>query len=469
MRLQFLGATGQVTGSRYLLEADGLRVLIDCGLFQEREFLSRNWQPPPVPPDTIDYLLLTHAHLDHSGLIPKLVADGFERPILASPASCELAGIILADAANIQEEDARLKRKRHEQEGRVGPHAYEPLYTPLDAERAYPLFRPVPYNRPTPLNGNVTVTFHDAGHILGSAMLEITVGAGRAARTIVFSGDIGQWDKPIIRDPSVFERGDYVVMESTYGDRDHAAGGAVQDQLCQIVNAAVDAGGNIVIPTFAVERAQELMYHFAELLREDRIPHLMAFLDSPMAVDVTDVFRRHRECMDEEALAIVDRGESLFRFPGLKFVKSSSESKAINRIKGSCIIMAGSGMCTSGRIKHHLIRNIERPECSIVVVGYQAHGTLGRLLVDRVPEVRILGTRYQVNANVREVHGLSAHADRSGLLKWIGHFERPPRRVFLTHGEPEAAQALAKGIAQLRSTPRDAITIPQYQEEFELD
>ena len=466
MKIQFLGATGQVTGSRYLLEAGGLRLLIDCGMFQEREHLARNWEPSPVPPDTIDYLLLTHAHLDHSGLIPKLVSEGFERPILTTSASRELAEIILADAAHIQEEDAKFKRKRHQREGRSGPFPVRPLYTAEDVGRAVGLFRKMPYGKSVDLNDTVSVTCHDAGHILGSAMLEITVGPRGKARTIVFSGDVGQRDKPIVRDPSVFQRADYVIMECTYGDRDHPESGAVEDQLCEIINSTVDAGGNILIPTFAVERAQELMYHMAGLLREDRIPHLMAFLDSPMAVDVTNVFRRHRECMDEEALAIVEGGDSLFRFPGLKFVKHATESKAINRITGSCIIMAGSGMCTAGRIKHHLIRNISRPECAVVFVGYQARGTLGRHIVEGGPRVRILGNHYDVKARIREVRGFSAHADRTALLDWLGHLQRRPRQVFLTHGEPEAATALADRIKQDRDSP---VTIPEYQQQFELD
>ncbi len=466
MKIQFLGATGQVTGSRYLLEAGGLRLLIDCGMFQEREHLDRNWETSPVPPDTIDYVLLTHAHLDHSGLLPRLVAAGFEGPILTTSASRELAEIILADSAEIQEEDAKHKRKRHQREGRSVPHPVEPLYTTEDVEQTAALFRRSHYGKPVELNDTVSVTFHDAGHILGSAMLEINVGPPGKTRTLIFSGDVGQRDKPIIEDPSVFNRADYVIMESTYGDREHEDFGAVDDQLCEIINSAVDAGGNILIPTFAVERAQEIMYHLARLLHDDRIPHLLAFLDSPMAVDVTDVFRRHRECLDEEATAIVERGESLFRFPGLKFTKHSSESKAINRIKGSCIIMAGSGMCTAGRIKHHLIRNIERPECSIVFVGYQARGTLGRHIVEGAPKVRILGAEYEVKAKIREVLGFSAHADRTALLDWVGHLASPPRRIFLTHSEPEPAAALAEAIKQTQDWP---VTIPEYQQQFDLD
>ncbi len=466
MKLRFLGAARQVTGSCYLLEAAGLRLLIDCGMYQERAFLERNWESLPVAPDSVDFLLLTHAHLDHCGLIPKLVGDGFSGPILTTPASTELAEIILTDAGHIQEEDAAYKRKRHAREGRTGPHPAVPLYTGQDVKAALPLFRPARYGQPCELNEHLTVTFHDGGHILGSSMIELAVRGDGQTRTIVFSGDVGQWDKPLVRDPSVFSRADYVVVESTYGARDHDPAADLADQLAEVVNTTVDAGGNIVIPTFAVERAQELVYFIGELLREDRIPNLMIFLDSPMAVNVTEVFRRHRECMDQEALAILESGEHLFRYPGLKLVRKTSESKAINRIRGSCIIMAGSGMCTAGRVKHHLVRNIGRPESTIVFVGYQAGGTLGREIVDGRSAVRIHGVQRQVKARIAQIHGFSAHADRAGLLRWLGHLEAAPRRVFITHGEEDAATHLA---GEIRSKWGWAVEVPHYQDEHQLD
>lgn len=465
MRLQFLGAARQVTGSRYLLEAGGLRLLIDCGMFQERAHLARNWEPSPVPPGAIDYLLLTHAHVDHCGLIPKLVREGFGRAVLATPASAELAEIILDDAARIQEEDAAFKKKRHQREKRRGPYPEVPLYTAEDARAAFPLFRKVRYDQATALNESVAVTYHDAGHILGSAMLELAVRRDGQTRTIIFSGDIGQWDKPIVRDPSVFERADYVVMESTYGARNHADGD-VEEQLCRIINETVEAGGNVVIPTFAVERAQELMFHIGRLIRQDRIPHLMVFLDSPMAADVTEVFRRHPECMDKEALQILDSGRSLLQFPGLRLVRETSESKSINRIKDSCIIMATSGMCTAGRIKHHLARNVSRSESTLVFVGYQAAGTLGRDLVDGKPEVRIHGARHPVKARIAQIHGLSGHADQAGLLRWLGHLKQPPRRIFLTHGEEDATTELAR---QIHARWGWWVDVPAYQDEHQLD
>ena len=466
MKLSFFGAARQVTGSCYLLEAGGLRVLVDCGMYQERAYLARNWEPLPAAPDSVDFLLLTHAHLDHSGLIPKLVGDGFAGPILATPASVELAEIILTDAGHIQEEDAAFKRKRHAREGRTGPHPVVPLYTSRDVKAALPLFQQVRYNQPRQLNNNVTVTFHDGGHILGSAMLELAVRENGQTRTIIFSGDVGQWDKPIIRNPSVFDRADYVVTESTYGARDHEPAGDPENQLADVINATVDAGGNIIIPTFAVERAQELVYYIGELLREDRIPNLMIFLDSPMAVNATEVFRRHRECMDAEALEILESGERLFKYPGLNLVRRTSESKAINRIRGSCIIMAGSGMCTAGRVKHHLVRNIGRPESTVVFVGYQAPGTLGREIVNGRRQVRILGAQHEVKARVAEIHGFSGHADRTGLLRWLGHLKSAPRRVFVTHGEEKAANRLAD---EIRSKWSWSVEVPQYQDERKLD
>ncbi len=465
MNIQFLGANRQVTGSRYLIEGGGLRLLVDCGMFQERAFTKRNWESSPVPPDTIDYLLLTHAHLDHSGLIPKLVAEGFDKPILTTAPSVELAEIILSDAAHIQEEDAKYKIKRHKREGRKPAHPVVPLFTAEDVDRALHLFRATEYSKPVQLNENVSVTFHDAGHILGSAMLELKIKENGLSRTVIFSGDIGQCDKPIIRDPTMLDHADYIVMESTYGDRDHGKTEAVEDQLCDVVNNAVAAGGNIIIPTFAVERAQELMYHLGRLMSEKRIPHLMAFLDSPMAVNVTDVFRRHRYCMDEEAHAILDAGEELLRFPGLNLVRSTAESKAINRIKGSCIIMAGSGMCTAGRVKHHLVNNVSSPECTVVIVGYQANGTLGRRLVQGDSPVRIHGREHEVNATIEQIHGFSAHADRAALLKWLGNFGTAPKRIFLSHGEESGAEKLA---SEIRAKWGWTVDVPEYQDRHEL-
>jgi metallo-beta-lactamase family protein len=466
MRVHFLGAAQQVTGSRYYLEAAGLKLVIDCGMFQERAYVKRNWQASVVPPDEIDAVLLTHAHLDHSGLLPRLVGEGYRGPIYCTPPSRDLAEIILYDAAHIQEEDAAFKAKRHRREGRKGRFPAEPLYRTEDAKETLPLFRTIGYNAELDLGNGVTAMFHDAGHILGSAMLELRLPTPSGQRVMIFSGDIGQWDKPIIRDPTLLTSADYVVMESTYGDRNHRDSGDVEDQLETLINEAVAAGGNVVIPTFAVERAQELMYHVGRLIRAKRIPRLMVFLDSPMAANVTDVFRDHRAEMDEETQAMIDSGELPLQYPGLNVVRSRTKSKAINRIGGSCIIMASSGMCTAGRIKHHLAHNVGRPQSTIIFVGYQARGTLGHELSSGAKQVRIHGARHNVKARVAHLHGLSAHGDCNDLMRWLGHFNPAPKRVFLTHGEKESAEALAAIIR--KNTPCD-VDVPAYGSAVELD
>ena len=419
MKIQFLGATQQVTGSCYLLEAGGLKILIDCGLFQERAYQERNWNPCPVPAHEIDFILLTHAHLDHTGLVPKWVREGFNKKVLATSASVDLAKIVMLDSGKIHEEDAKFKKKRHGREGREGPRPVVPLYTVEDAEKAIPLLHDAPYNEPVKLNDKVSACFHDAGHILGSAMLEITVQENGRARTLLFSGDIGQWDKPIIRDPSLFERADYVVMESTYGDRDHDKREDIEEQMARIINETVGQGGNIVIPTFAIERAQELMYYMSKLVYQKRVPRLLSFLDSPMAVRVTEVFRDHKPDMDEEAKTLYEAGFAPFSYPGLTLVQNVNQSKAINHIKGSCVIMSASGMCTAGRIKHHLVHNISNPNSTILFVGYQARHTLGRQILEGAKEVRIHGQMRSVKAKIEQIHGFSAHADRNALLRWV--------------------------------------------------
>ncbi len=439
MQLKFLGANRQVTGSRYFLEAGGLRIMIDCGLFQERPFLKRNWQQPPIDPKHIDCLLLTHAHLDHCGLIPRLVKAGFNSPIYTTEPSVDLAEIIMIDSGRIQAEDAKYKLKRHKREKRKGPRPVVPLYTAEDAEKAAQLLEGVGYEQPLALNDQVSVTFHDAGHILGSSILELNISEDGLNRRILFSGDIGQWDKPLIGDPTLMPNADYVVLESTYGDRNHKDCGDIQDQIADIVNDTYQRGGSVVIPTFAVERAQELTYHLGRLVHTNRIPDLPIYLDSPMAVDVTDVFRRSRGYLDEQTHQLFESGEPPLRYPGLHLVRSVDESKAINAATGPNIIMASSGMCTGGRIKHHLRRCIVRSDSTIVFVGYQSPGTLGRLILDGRPSVRIHGRPHDVRAKIAQIHGFSAHGDRDDLLRWLGHLERMPRHVFLTHGEEKAA------------------------------
>ncbi|MFW6159586.1 MAG: MBL fold metallo-hydrolase RNA specificity domain-containing protein [Acidobacteriota bacterium] len=463
MQIEFLGACRQVTGSSFLFQVNGLKILIDCGLYQEREYLSRNWADFPVPPEEIDFILLTHIHLDHCGLLPKVVRNGFKGKILTTSASQDLLPVMLLDSARIQEEDAVYKKKRHQKEGRKGPHPEIPLYTVSDAENVFPLVKSISYNEKISLNSSVSTVFHDAGHILGAAIVEIKWKNERSEKSIIFSGDIGQWDKPIVQDPSVFKKADFIVMEATYGDRLHEDLEAVDILLAKLVNQLVEAGGKLVIPTFAVERAQEILYHLSRLNRLGKIPTLPVFLDSPMAVDVTEIFQQHKALMDEETRHLFEIGEPPFRFPGLKLIRSVEESKTINDIKEPCIIMAGSGMCTGGRIKHHLVHTISSPENIILFVGYQAKGTLGRQILEEKPEVRILGKRHSVKARIEQIQGFSAHADKNGLLSWLDNLESEPEAIFLVHGDEEVLE----NFASETRTKNLKTLIPSYLEKYE--
>jgi len=465
MKIKFLGANQQVTGSCSLLETETARVLVDCGLYQEREFLARNWDPFPVDPDTIDMLLLTHVHLDHCGLIPKFVREGFSGPILLTSPSEALLPIVLLDSARIHEEDASYKKKRHKREGRKGPYPEIPLYTVKDAERALRLAQGVPYNKSIPLKDQWEVRFHDAGHILGSAIIEVIVREKGRQETVLFSGDIGQWNRPLMKDPSVFDHADYIVMETTYGNRDHEEPEDVDRLLCEIINETVERGGNVVIPTFAIERAQELLFHLGRLSRQNRIPYLMTFLDSPMALDVTAVFVQYQDSLDKDVLKLLKEGKEPFGFPGLRLTRTTVESKSINSIRGSTIIMAGSGMCTGGRIKHHLVHNISRAESTVLFVGYQARGTLGRQILDGKPEVRIHGKSYPVRAKIEQIQGFSAHAGQQDLFRWLDAFRSPPARLFLVHGEKESSHSLSDLIRKKKGWK---VTTPRYSDEWDM-
>jgi len=467
LKLTFLGAAQSVTGSRYLLDTGSTRVLVDCGLFQEREFRSRNWEPFAIPPRSIDAILLTHAHLDHCGLLPKLVHEGFQGSIYCTRATSEIAKIMLLDSGKLQQEDAEFKRKRHQREGKRGPYPEIPLYTAEDAEAVFPLFsRSVKYEEPVRISDGLEASFHDAGHVLGSSMIKITARQDGEERIILFSGDIGRWDIPILRNPSLFSEADYVIVESTYGDRLHGDPEDVAGSLAEIINSTCSAGGNVVIPSFALERAQEVLYHLNQLLISNRIPHLLVFLDSPMAINITGVFEAHPELYDREMTRLIERNKSPFEFPSLKMVNTVDDSKAINRILGTAIIIAGSGMCTGGRIKHHLVANISRPESTILFVGYQARGTLGRQIVDGAREVRILGQSHPVRARIAQLTGFSAHADRDELMRWLSALEKAPRQLFVTHGEPEVADRFANYVADKM---RWKVSVPAYREQVLLD
>ena len=466
MKLRFMGAAQNVTGSRCLLEANGSRILIDCGLFQDRQSRDKNWEEFCVPPKTIDAVLLTHAHIDHCGLLPKLVREGFRGKVYCTAATADIAEIMLLDSAKLQEEDAAYKKRRHEREGRRGRYPENPLYTVDDVNASLPLFSPVPYGEAVSLGEGFEVKFHDAGHVLGSSMITITVPQQGEQRTILFSGDVGRRNAPILRDPAVFAAADYVIVESTYGDRLHEGSFEVAEHLAEVVNSTLNVGGNIVVPSFALERAQEVLYYLNRLLIDGRIPRLMVFVDSPMAVRVTDVFERHPDLYDREMSRLVRTNQSPFDLPGLKMVRSVDESKAINHIKGSAMIIAGSGMCTGGRIKHHLTANISRRQSTVMFVGYQAVGTLGRHIVEGAENVRILGQSHTVRARIEQIQGFSAHADRDGLFRWLSHLQSPPRQVFVNHGEPDSSHSFAD---YLRNKTGWEDSVPAYEDEVTLD
>jgi len=466
IKLKFLGAAGNVTGSRHLLEANGTRLLIDCGLYQERHFKQRNWEPFPVEPAGINAVLLTHAHLDHCGFLPKLVKEGFAGKIHCTAATAEIVKIILLDSAKIQQEDAKYKRKRHEKQGRKGPYPEVPLYTTEDAEACFPLFSDVQYREAVQLDDGVEATFYDAGHVLGSSIIRVKVRQNDRERIILFSGDIGRPDRPIVCDPTVFDTADYILIESTYGDRVHKQTKDIQEEIAKVINSTKKAGGNIIVPSFALERSQEVLYHINELLLENAIPHLTVFLDSPMASKITKVFQHHSELFDKEMSELVRRHESPFKLPGLKMTGTADESKAINHIKGTVMVIAGSGMCTGGRIKHHLVNNITRPQSTIMFVGYQATGTLGRRIVNGEKRVRMLGQEYPVKAKVVRINGFSAHADKNELLGWLKELKSPPRQVFVVHGETESARHFGDFV---REKTGWQATVPAYQDELILD
>jgi metallo-beta-lactamase family protein len=465
-RLRFLGAAQNVTGSRHLLEIDDTRILVDCGLYQERQFASRNWDAFDVPPASIDAVLLTHAHLDHSGLLPKLVKDGFRGRIYCTTATAEIARIILLDAAHIQEEDAAYKRKRHKKERREGPFGDKPLYTVEDAQRCTPLFEPVPYTEQVQVAPGVHAMFSDAGHVLGSSFIHVSAQRNGDARHVLFSGDVGRANRPFLHDPDAAGDGDYVLVESTYGDRVHGGPEDIKAAIADVINATRAAGGNIIVPSFALERSQELLYYIDELLVKDAIPHIMVFLDSPMASAITRVFQRHPELFDGQMRQFIMKNGSPLSFPGLTITETTRESKMINHIKGTIIVIAGSGMCTAGRVKHHLVNNISRPESTIMFVGYQASGTLGRRIVDGDPEVRILGQNYPVKARIAQIQGFSAHADKEELLRWLSSLSKPPRKLFVVHGEATSAMHFGQFI---RERTGWEVVVPAYQDQAILN
>ena len=466
IRLGFLGAAQNVTGSQYLIETGDTRLMVDCGLYQERELLGRNWSPFFIPPQSLGAVLLTHAHLDHCGLLPRLVQKDFDQPIYCTNATAEITRIMLLDAGKLQEEDAAFKKSRHQKERRKGKYPEIPLYTQQDAEAVFPLFSPVKYGQPAAIAKSVEASFHDAGHVLGSSMVRLKIRQNGEQRTIIFSGDIGRWNKPMLEDPTLFDEADYVVVESTYGDRQLEPIDDTAQEFSEIINATAEKGGNIIIPSFALERSQEILYYLNKFRLEGRIPPLPVFVDSPMAISITEVFSNHPHLFDGEMKKLLSQEKSPFDFPELKLTKTTEESKKLNHLTGSNIIIAGSGMCTGGRIKHHLVNNITKPESTILFVGYQASGTLGRHIVNGAQSVRILGQYHPVRARIAQVHGFSAHADQNELIKWLSGLAKPPGRVFITHGELDASKNLAKLLSDEKGWET---LIPRYRQQVLLD
>jgi len=463
MKLSFHGAAQGVTGSCHLLECAGKRILVDCGFYQGgRELEEENANDFGFDPASIDYLLLTHAHLDHCGRIPLLVNRGFEGEIITTAASRELARLVMLDAAGLQEEEARYRNRRAHKRGK-SPEAIVPLYTTLDALNALEFFgRTAHYHEAMPLADGIQATFIDAGHILGSACVLLELAEGSRQRRVLFSGDLGLSDRPILRDPDRPPAVDVVVMETTYGDRQHKQLEPSIDELYEAINDTLVRGGNIVIPTFALERAQELLFYLHAGKSQGILPgFLQVFLDSPMAISATEIFRRHRECYDEHTNSLFTSGEDPFQFSGLHFTRETADSMAINQISGGAVIMAGSGMCTGGRIRHHLKRHLSHEHSSIVFVGYAARGTLARRIVDGAKSVRIFGDEYPVRASIHTIGGFSAHAGQTELLAWHGHTGTPDI-TFLVHGEKDSMTAFSQLLQNTR------VEMPELHQAFEL-
>lgn len=464
MKITFCGAAGTVTGSCYLIETNRYRFFVDCGMFQgNKEIRTLNERNFLFDPASLDFGLLTHAHIDHSGLIPKLVKNGFSEKIYATKATVELCRIMLPDSGHIQEMESEWRNRKRT---RKGQPPIEPLYTLIDAVNCLAYFQAVDYLEEfNPVPG-VRVRFLDAGHILGSALIEVYVTEDGLTTKIVFSGDLGQKNQPIIEDPSYVTEADYVLIESTYGNRLHEESEERLRQLKRMIIESVNSGGNLVIPAFAVGRTQDLLYHIRTLLLKGEIPRVPVYIDSPMAVSVTEIYRDNPGYYDQPTLKMLAEGQSPFDFNSLHFTRTVDDSRRINEIAKGAIIISASGMCDAGRILHHLKHNLWRPESHILFVGYQAEGTLGRRLLEGAKVVKIMGEEISVRAQIHSIGGFSAHADQAGLIDWLKGFERLPRGIFITHGENNAQKELAALIRQqLNIEP----SLPAWGEEYELN
>ena len=443
MKLTFIGAAHEVTGSCHYLEACGKHILIDCGLEQGPDLYEN--QEIPINPSMIDYILLTHAHIDHSGKIPLLVKNGFKGEIICTFATSDLCSIMLRDSAHIQESEAEWRNRKAL---RSGAPLYEPLYTVQDAMNAVALLAPIDYNQTIQLCEGIELRFTDVGHLLGSSCIEVWITEDGVSKKIVFSGDVGNIDQPIIKDPQHVDAADYLVIESTYGNRVHSTvkPDYIKD-LTRVLRETFAKGGNVVIPSFAVGRTQELLYFIREIKENNLLPEYQNFevyVDSPLAIEATNVFQKNvQSCFDEDAMALISKGINPLLFQGLKTTITSEESKMINFNDKPKVIISASGMCEAGRIRHHLKHNLWNRKSSIIFVGYQAEGTLGRLLLDGAKEVTLFGENVQVNAQIHNLEGFSGHADKDGLFAWLSGFQTVPKHVFLVHGEEESKKAFA--------------------------
>jgi metallo-beta-lactamase family protein len=456
-KLTFLGAAGCVTGSKYLVEANGKRLLVDCGLFQgNKELRLRNWEPLPVEPSTIDWVLLTHAHIDHTGYLPRLVRDGFRGSIFSNDATRELCSVLLPDSAHLQEEDAENAAEK----GYSKHKPPLPLYTTEEAEATLQRFRTIARGQDLALSPEFRARLSDAGHILGSSSIHLTVTENGRRTTILFSGDVGRYGQPILHDPAPPPAADYLLCESTYGDRDHPAG-SPHDALAEVIARVAKRGGAVVIPAFAVGRTQTLLYVLRQLEDWQRIPALPVYIDSPMAISVTDFYLRHREDHDVE----FRREHDPLNSHKVHLTRSAEESRQINKMNAPCIIVSASGMATGGRVLHHLARRLPDSRNAVLLVGFQAEGTRGRSLLDGARTLRIHGEDVIVKAEVVHLHQFSAHADRGELLRWLGSLPAPPRRTFLVHGEPAASRAFGDLIRERLAWD---VSIPAYGDSVEL-
>jgi len=460
VRLKFLGAARSVTGSKYLLEIDNKKILVDCGLFQgQKELRLRNWESLPVDPATIHTVIITHAHIDHIGYLPRLVKEGFRGRIVCTHATEDLMKIMLKDAAKLQEEEAEFAFKK----GYSKHPKPQPLFTIEDAEQVFTLVDSIRFEKETRLWAGVTVTYYNAGHILGSAIAELKFSTSNHSKNIIFSGDLGRNNDPIMFPPKVLTEADILLVESTYGDRLNPVE-QIEADLTQIVNDAIADAGTIVVPAFAVGRTQILIYYFHKLMENKVIPTLPIYIDSPMAINVTDLYERHHKDHKIKVENVDGKLMSIFDTPNIHFCNTRESSKALNEIKKPAIIISASGMATGGRILHHLFHRLRRENDTVLLAGYQAEGSRGRRIQDGEPLVKIFGEEVPVRCHVKTIHGLSAHADQAELLQWLGNFKSSPKMVFITHGEIESATTLAEKTKAMGWNP----IIPQYLESFEL-